>query len=451
MFKRLILSVSLFCAVASVRAEVDYSATLAQIRAAISALQGSLDSIDDYVYDIQLAYLDNLDGGVNSIDTQVQLLLSKVNSIKDLFVNVDSIFTNLYPILIQQYYKVISIDENTQSTVGELMSVNMYLQAINDVISTLQSVIEDYENFKDSIQTPLNNIDVSNTYIETYVRGIYEDVDTIKALFLGEANLRAMLDALWDIKNDIEFFQQQWELQNTDIHEMFLDPFDHSGWQEPYSSIWKYYNRQFDPYAFLPERETIVRVQPSSWGAFQDICNALDAILKGNEAMNYNLIYQCQVVTAIASNLLQGVSEQQKLNEWAEEVSTARDSLNSKMDDVLGIRDNFKVPTPNDFAFFDTSEYYALLERYDVQSLPSFARIQLGGFSGFLNSNDSISGNLDIDSYGFLFTGIRFAFGVIYWGAYVFFMFFLVRFSLKLYRFTISRFTGISVSEKGGT
>lgn len=446
MFKRLILSVFLLCAVFPVCADVDYSSILAEIRSGISMLHGSLDSIDDYVYDIQLSYLDNLDSSVNSIDTQIQLLLLKVNTIKDTFENINTNFAALYPKLIQQYYHVITIDENTQSAVGELMSANMYLHDIHEVISMLHSVIEDYQQFKESITVPLNNIDFSNSEMALYVRSIYEDVDTIKALFLGEANLRAMLDALWDIKNDVEYFQQRWEAQNTDIHEMFLDPFDNSGFKEPYEASWNYFDRTFDPLWTWSNGTRFINVQSSNWGALDDICSGLLAILQGNEAMNYNLEYLCQGVTIIASNLMNGVNMEAKYNEFKNEFQERYAQIMQQFGSLSEYENGFSsVDSSHVTAIFDSQvqNFQNTFSRYSVQQLDDEAVVTLNGLQGFGANVSSVSGSLDMGSYSAFFVAARAVFGFLYWVIEFGFILWLIGKCLNLYKFTLRMFCSL--------
>ena len=261
MFKRLILSVLLLCAVVpSVRA--DLTNDVALIRQYANRIQLYLGSLEVMFSDSEL------EGWYNYRDDVILYL----ENLKNTIINLDTTCSDLYPYLIQQYYHVITIDDNVQSSVSQLVLVNDYLSTIQGVIEQLQSVIEDYENFKDSITIPLNNIDANNEETVTYVRAIYEDVDTIKAFFLGESNLREMLETLWDIKNELEYFQQRWEAQNTDLHEMFLDPFDNSGFQEAYQQTWEYFDRTFDPLWTWSNGSKYINVQPSNWGSLDDIC-----------------------------------------------------------------------------------------------------------------------------------------------------------------------------------
>lgn len=439
MLKRLILSVSLLCAVFPVRADTTYD-----VASDVSNIAGE---VLDYLYYLEDIF-DSLDAFYRSFRDPSQInywlqLYIQIHELKEASSSFSSSWTNVYPKLIQQYYHIVTIDDNTQSILGNLIGANMYLQSINDVILNLESVIDDYENFKVSIDVPLNNIDVTNTEMGSYVRAIYEDVDTIKALFLGESNLREMLETLWDIKNDLEYFQQRWEAQNTDIHEMFLDPFDNSGFQESYDVNWDYFDRTFDPLWTWSNGSRLISVQPSQWGALDDICSGLLQILRGNEVMNYNLAYLCQGVTIIASNLMNGVNMEAKYNEFKNEFQERSAQLMQQFNSLSEYQDGFSsVDSSHVTAIFDSQvqNFQNTFSRYSVQNLDDEAVVTLGGLGGFGANVSSVSGSLDMGSYSAFFVAARAVFGFLYWVIEFGFILWLIGKCLNLYKFTLRMF-----------
>lgn len=442
MFKRLILSVSLLCAVAPVRADDLPSADAQAIVAAIQDLYDLTLEIGGIVDDIEAV----THGGEIPDSNYWANLGNVVLRMKDACVNVDSIITELYPQLIQQYYHVITIDDNTQSILANVMTSSQYLNTIEQVIRSLQSVIDDYENFKDSITVPLNNIDANNTQMGSYVRAIYEDVDTIKALFLGESNLREMLETLYDIKNDLEYFQQRWELQNTDIHEMLLDPFDNSGFQDSYEQSWNYFDRTFDPLWTWSNGTRFINVQPSNWGALDDICSGLLAILQGNEAMNYNLEYLCQGITVIASNLMNGVNMDAKYREFQNEFQERSAQLMQQFSSLSEYENGFSsVDSSQVTAIFDSQvqNFQNTFSRYSVQQLDDEAVVTLNGLGGFGVDISSVSGSLDMGSYSAFFVAARAVFGFLYWVIEFGFILWLIGKCLNLYKFTLRMFCSL--------
>ena len=441
MLKRLILSVLLLCAVVPCRAEVTLATIWNEIQNVV-AFQEENQEIYLALYEMLDSFTQSGTAYVPQVN-QWEDIIMNIRSLKNNSMNIVTILDNLYPTLIQQYYHVITIDDNTQSAVAQLVSVNNYLQVIGEVIDQLQSVIEDYENFKNGITVPLNNIDTSNTEIETYVRAIYEDVDTIKSLFLGESNLREMLETLWDIKNDLEYFQQRWEAQNTDIHEMFLDPFDNSGFQDVYSQTWEYFDRTFDPLWTWSNGSRFIDVQPSNWGALDDICQGLLAILQGNEAMNYNLAYLCQGVTVIASNLMNGVDMDAKYREFQNEFEQRSAQLMEQFNSLSEYQNGFSsVDSSQVTAIFDSQvqNFQNTFSRYSVQQLDDEAVVTLNGLGGFGANVSSVSGSLDMGSYSAFFVAARAVFGFLYWCIEFGFILWLIGRCLKLYKFTLRMF-----------
>lgn len=442
MLKRLIFSVLLICSVVSVRADDLPSADAEAIIAAIQDLYTLTEQIGAIVDDASYALI----GGRLPKQEYWTNLGNVIFRMKNSCTNLDATLTELYPKLIQQYYHIITIDDNTQSAVAQLVSANNYLHVISEVIEQLQSVIEDYENFKQAITVPLNNIDTSNTEIDTYVRAIYEDVDTIKSLFLGESNLREMLETLWDIKNDLEYFQQRWEAQNTDLHQMFLDPFDNSGFQDSYERTWEYFDRTFDPLWTWSNGSVLVSATPSNWGALDDICSGLLAILNGNQAMNYNLAYLCQGVTVIASNLMNGVNMEAKYKEFKNEFEQRSAQLMQQFNSLSEFQDGFSsVDSSKVTAIFDSQvqNFQNTFSRYSVQQLDDNAVVTLSGLGGFGANVSSVSGSLDMGSYSAFFVAARAVFGFLYWVIEFGFILWLIGKCLNLYKFTLRMFCSL--------
>ena len=436
MFKRLILSVSLLCAVVpSVRADLTND---------VSSIEVVTTEFLPLLEDIGLIVDDILSIVRNPVSVNFWAVLGpKILQLADDMREIKLSWNDVYPYFIQQYYHVITIDDNVQSSVSQLVLVNDYLSTIQGVIEQLQSVIEDYENFKDSITIPLNNIDVNDEEIASYVRAIYEDVDTIKALFLGDSNLREMLETLWDIKNDLEYFQQRWDAQNTDLHEMFLDPFDNSGFQESYQQTWEYFDRTFDPLWTWSNGSKYINVQPSNWGALDDICQGLLAVLNGNEVMNYNLAYLCQGVTIIASNLMNGVDMDAKYNEFRNEFEQRSSQVMSQFNALSEFQDGFSsVDSSHVTAIFDSQvqNFQNTFSRYSVQQLDDEAVVTLHGLGGFGAHVSSVSGSLDMGSYSSFFVAARAVFGFLYWVIEFGFILWLIGKCLNLYKFTLRMF-----------
>lgn len=442
MFKRLILSVLLLCSAVSVRAD---DLPSADAQAIVAAIQ-DLHTLTLHIGSI----LDDMSSAITGGSLQDQLYWTNLGNVvlrmKDACVNVDSIFSELYPYVIQSYYKLETIDWAVSSANDQLVDIRSYLMNIGHLIDTLQEVYDDYANFKYLITVPLNNIDTSNTQIETYVRAIYEDVDTIKALFLGESNLREMLETLWDIKNDLEYFQQQWDQQNIDIHEMFLDPFDNSGFQESYDKTWHYFSRDFDPLWTWSNGSWFASVQPSEWGALDDICSGLLAILKGNEVMNYNLEYLCQGITIIASNLMNGVNIDAKYREFQNEFQERSAQLMQQFGSLSEYDNGFRsVDSSQVTAIFDSQvqHFQNTFSRYSVQNLDDEAVVTLHGLDGFGSNVSSVSGSLDMGSYSAFFVAARAVFGFLYWVIEFGFILWLIGKCLNLYKFTLRMFCSL--------
>lgn len=439
MFKRLILSVLLLCAAVPVRA-AEYSGDLSNIQSTLYEIWDTLDIMWG-----EVSYIQNLIKDPGSYNWYMDIT-QKLLSFKEHLESIDTIASDIYPKFIQQYYHVISLDAYADSIDTRLHDLNLYISQITEIILALQSVIEDYENFKSSITVPLNNIDSTQTEMGEYVRAIYEDVDTIKALFLGESNLREMLETLWDIKNDVEYFQQQWDAQNTDIHEMFLDPFDNSGFQESYEASWNYFDRTFDPHWTWSNGTRLISVVPSNWGAFDDICSGLLAILQGNEAMNYNLEYLCQGVTIIASNLMNGVNMEAKYNEYKNEFQERSASAQQDYSSLIGYEDKFYIyKSPEIIHIHDTIRGHIneTFSPFIVNEMPA-GNLSLFGLSGFGDSGvDHVQGVMDMESFGFFFVAARFCFGFLYWILNCVFVWWCLSVAIKMYKMTLNWFTAL--------
>lgn len=175
--------------------------------------------------------------------------------------------------------------------------------------------------------------------------------------------------------------------------------------------------------------------------------DALRGILLGNESMNKNLLFICDAVYAIASNMLDNVDFHEKQTQWYNEFSERQQALETQL---TGIENQYRNKfTENSFTsvqvndIFETTRSHIndTFSPYIVDELPTHPPLRIFGLSGFSGSFDSVQGSMNVTAFGSFFTAARFCFGFLYWSIMCLVVFWCFRKCLSLYRFTLRMFS----------